>query len=131
MPGELGGFPFPAEGGQVQRSSGTHVQSSPLCVPEPGLARSLVIKPSLPLSVSGKARASAGTAAPGFLQGVLPWGAQPSLQPAPLLVEVTVTFPVTYRIAAHRRAMGLRNPRDPEAARLLLEARRSWTSTGT
>lgn len=44
-------------------------------------------------------------------------------------LEVTVTFSVCYRTAAHQRAMGPQNPRDPEAPRLLLEARRSWTST--
>ena len=47
----------------------------------------------------------------------------------PLLVRVAVTFLVFCRTAAPRRALGVWNPRDREVLRLLLEARRSWTST--
>lgn len=96
-------------------------------------ARSFVFKPFFLFSVSGKARAKirkVGREDPilggsGLCDSYVPGVLSPRCSLPSLLLEATVTFSVSYRIAAHRRAMGLWNPRDQGALRLLLEARRS------
>lgn len=53
----------------------------------------------------------------------------PSLEIRPGPPRMVLTLKLQPRIAAHQRAVGAQNPRDEEALRLLVEARRSWTST--
>lgn len=53
----------------------------------------------------------------------------PSLEIRPGPHRMVLTLKLQPRTAAHRRAAGAQNPRDEEALRLLVEAKRSWTST--